>query len=245
MGNTVDRATLDLDLRLGRVLHIRYAQRRARPRLSQNLRQLGAVGPYVPEPKSGSQQAVVRGWFGKPGATGAYLTYLQKGKGPEGKHAALFSRQNQGLDPQQFLRHITQDPHQFRWSISLRDTPRSFDFQAYIVLVMKQVERDFGRSLDWLAAVHHDRPHLHAHVVLRGRDRDERPIYVTTDYLSHGLRYRASALATILLGPEKTLEREQNREPNCTPQHVTGATLEPEHNTRWRVEGHTRESLGK
>ena len=223
-----ERSPLDLDLRLG---HIRSAQRRAQPRLAQNLRQLGAVGPYVPPPPPGSQQAVVHGWFGQPSTTGAHLTYLQKGKGPEARDAALFSRESRPVDALHFVQRGERDPHQFRLSVSLKDQPQHFDFQHYVTLFMRRVERDLGRPLDWVAAVHHDTAHPHAHVVLRGRDRTSEPLYITKDYLSHGMRYQASHIATALLGrvqsPEREPSREQSREPDRTPQHVTGPSLEP------------------
>lgn len=215
---------LNLDLRLG---HVRRAQQQAQPRLSRNLRQLGAVGPYVPTPLPDSRSAIVKGWFGKTSTTGAHLDYLQKDKGLGGKDAELFGRQNQTTHIARFLREAQHDTHQFRWGLSLKAVPRSFDFQRYVQRFMHQVERDLGRPLDWIAAVHHDRPHPHAHIVLRGRDRDGADLYITKDYLSRGLRYRASAIATALLGPEKNVEREQSHEPDRTPQHITGPSAEP------------------
>ena len=212
---------LDLNLRLG---HMQRAQRRAQPRLSQNLRQLGAVGPYVPAPGAGSQQAVVHGWLGKPGTTGGHLYYLQHGKGDGKTQAPLF-----GLAPQDFAARALTDPHQFRWSVSLKDPQRHFDFQGYVTLFMQQVQRDLGRRIDWVAAVHHDTPHPHAHVVVRGRDMDGQALYLTKDYLGRGLGYRASALATALLGRTQESERtrEQSREPDRTPQHTMGPAMEP------------------
>jgi len=186
------------------------------------LRQLGAVGPYVPAPQPGSQQAVVHGWFGSPRTTGAHMAYLQKEKGLDGRDAPLF-----GGPVRDFAMRSTADPHQFRFSLSLKDHSPGFNFERYVTLFMRQVERDLQRPLDWVAAVHHDTRHPHAHVVLRGRDRDGQALYVTKDYLSHGLRYQASYIATALLGPVQVPVREPSREPDRTPQHVPGPAVEP------------------
>ena len=146
------------------------------------------------------------GQQGKPVAQ-----YLQQGKGRDGTDAALFGTGARSPDVARFAQAMQTDPHQFRFSVNPPRNASYFPLQAAIEALMARVEKDLGRPLDWIAAVHHDTKHPHAHVVMRGTDREEQPLYITTDYLSRGLRYRASQMATWLLGPEKGLDRTQER----------------------------------
>jgi type IV secretory pathway VirD2 relaxase len=222
---------LRVNLRLG---HMRRQQQR-RPRLPRNLRQLRAVGRYVPEPRPGSQPVIVKNWITQAGATEDHLRYLQRGKGVDGRDAPLFTSQGRVVDDRRFAQLASQDPHQFRFAISIPDVGHPFLSPApYVKTVMQQVERDVGRPLDWVGAIHHDTTHLHAHVVLRGKDRDGNALYIQNDYLSHGLRYRAQEIATWMLGPVQSREREQSRDIDRTPQHVTGLSVEPRRERRER-----------
>jgi type IV secretory pathway VirD2 relaxase len=76
-----------------------------------------------------------------------------------------------------------------------------FDLTRYTALFMAQVERDLGRPLDWVAANHCDTEHPHTHIVLRGRDRAGKDLYMERDYFQYGLRARASQLLTWFFGP--------------------------------------------
>jgi hypothetical protein len=81
------------------------------------------------------------------------------------------------------------------------------DFPGYIREVMTAIERDVlteaelkrGLRLEWTGAVHDDTAHKHAHVILRGRIED-RDLTLNKAYLSHGIRARASEIATKHLG---------------------------------------------
>jgi len=70
-------------------------------------------------------------------------------------------------------------------------------------LFMEQVERDLRRPLDWVAADHYDTEHPHTHIVIRGRDRDGRALYMEKDYLHYGLRARMAQMLTWFFGPEQ------------------------------------------
>lgn len=198
-------APLDLDLRLGR--------------LPRNLTQLGAVGVFVPPPPPGSQQTIVAGNILRGpkmqtmGSQGKSVEqYLTHGKGPQGSEATLFTQDGQQVDMGRFMQQAQHDPHQFRFSVSLRDRQPFFAFQPYVETLMRQVENDLGRRLDWVAAVHHDTAHPHAHVILRGRDMESTPLFIKNDYLTYGLRARADTIATWLLGPEKGRDRARTQE---------------------------------
>lgn len=71
------------------------------------------------------------------------------------------------------------------------------------------MEEDLGTRLDWVAAVHDDTAHPHAHIIIRGRRDDGRDLVMPRAYISHGVRDRAEALVTLELGPETALETQR------------------------------------
>ncbi|MGA7119798.1 MAG: hypothetical protein WBY94_06870 [Polyangiaceae bacterium] len=79
---------------------------------------------------------------------------------------------------------------------------------------MATLERDLGRKVEWAAVNHFDTSHPHAHIVVRGIDRDGRELRIDRAYISAGMRWRAQELATEDLGPrpERDVRRAQERE---------------------------------
>jgi hypothetical protein len=177
--------------------YVEQAQAR-RPRLPQRLRALGAVGPVVRPLAAGSQSAFVKTTIANGTTTGKHLAYLTHGKGRDQQDAALFGPAT--TDKAAFVAAAKQDPHQFRIVVQVPDQAR-LDRTRYIELVMAQVEQDFGRPLDWVAAHHYDTAYPHTHIALRGRDRDGKDLYMEKHYLMHGLRTRVAEVLTWLLGP--------------------------------------------
>ena len=222
---------LKIDLRLG-------AQRHTQQRLPGNLAQLGAVGPTLlsgpPAPAQGTQPVIVAGnilsgpkqqTMGK--AQKPVVQYLQEGKGPQGQDAHVFGKGHTPPDTARFTDATLTDPRQFRFSVSLPAHVKYVPMQAYTEVLMAWVEKDLGRPLDWIAAVHHDTKHPHSHVVLRGKDLEEKDLYITTHYLSHGLRQRATQVALWLVGEEKLLGR--------APEGTQERTQEPRGHSRRRA----------
>jgi type IV secretory pathway VirD2 relaxase len=71
---------------------------------------------------------------------------------------------------------------------------------------MAQMEVDLGTRLDWVAVDHWDTDNPHTHVVLRGRHEAGHDLVIAREYITHGMRHRASQLATDWLGPRSELE---------------------------------------
>jgi type IV secretory pathway VirD2 relaxase len=63
------------------------------------------------------------------------------------------------------------------------------------------MERDLGRELEWVAANHYDTTYPHTHIVLRGGARGEE-WYMARSYVEHGIRDRAAALLTRMVGQQ-------------------------------------------
>jgi type IV secretory pathway VirD2 relaxase len=75
------------------------------------------------------------------------------------------------------------------------------DMTAYVREVMRRVERDLDTKLQWIAVNHHNTDNPHAHVLLRGKQDRTGPIWSSPrQYISYGIRDRASEVATELLG---------------------------------------------
>jgi hypothetical protein len=199
------------DQRLEIHLRRRFVERAAahRPRLAGNLKQLGAVGPVVRPLTATSRQAFVKVGITQGSTTGKHLSYLTHEKSHAQQDATLFGPAT--ADTAAFIQAAQQDPHQFRIVVQVPEH-RALNRTRYIALFMAQVDKDLGRPLDWLAAHHYDTPYPHTHIVLRGRDRDGKDLYMEKHYLTHGLRTRAAEVLTWMLGPVLYRQQEQDQE---------------------------------
>jgi hypothetical protein len=73
------------------------------------------------------------------------------------------------------------------------------DLEKLVREMMKGMEADVGRHLEWVAVVHSNTQHPHAHVALRGLvNGDELRLH--RDYVKHGIRRRAEDECTAQLG---------------------------------------------
>ena len=79
------------------------------------------------------------------------------------------------------------------------------------------------------AVNHHDTGHPHAHIVIRGVDRDGRELRIDRGYIAHGMRWRAQELATNELGPRRECEVRRAREREVTQDRFTSLDREIEH----------------
>jgi type IV secretory pathway VirD2 relaxase len=91
------------------------------------------------------------------------------------------------------------ESHQFRFIVSPEDAG-DLDLKAYVRRLMDQVERDLGRKVEWAAVNHYDTGHPHAHIVVRGVDREGHELRLDRSYIASGMRWRAQEIATQELG---------------------------------------------
>ena len=73
--------------------------------------------------------------------------------------------------------------------------------------LMGRVEGDLGTKLDWVAVKHYNTGHPHMHVIVRGKDELWQDLVINGDYIVHGIRERASELASLELGPVTEIEQ--------------------------------------
>ncbi len=142
-----------------------------------------------------------------------HIKYIERdGVERDGTQGELYGKDKQ-FNRDRFLQPIEQEPHQFRVVISPEDAGE-MNLTDYTREVMRQVEKDLGRDLNWAAVNHYNTDNPHTHVVIRGVDLTGEELRIDRQYISHGLRHRSQEIATQWLGPrtswdiEKSLQRE-------------------------------------
>ena len=113
------------------------------------------------------------------------------------------------------------DRHHFRLILSPEKGYEIADMRAYVCDVMQRIERDVGTKLDWIAIEHHNTDNPHAHILFRGKDEQGQDLILRREYISHGIRQRASEAATDLLGERTEREMEQAREKEVQAERFT------------------------
>src|SRR5262245_24742383 len=140
-----------------------------------------------------TNRGAVQSWY-KHGA------YLQR-------HGAQHGGQGHGFDAEghQISMSTTlarwqyaRDPHMFKVMLSPEHGDR-LDLPAYARQVMRAVERDLGRTLEWIGIDHYNNGHPHVHLCVRGVS-SGRVVEMAKSYLHEGIRARAQEGATRLLG---------------------------------------------
>ncbi len=138
-------------------------------------------------------------------AASLHLRYIERGGvEKDGSKGVLYTADGPAR-AETFEQPRAGEKHQFRLIVSPEDGAE-LDLTVYVRRLMATVERDLGRRIEWVAANHYDTGHPHAHVVLRGVDRDGQELRLDREYISRGLRWRAQELATQELGPRREVD---------------------------------------
>lgn len=144
-------------------------------------------------------------------STQKHLRYIERdGVTRDGGRGQLYGTRTDLADGRAFEARGRHDRHQFRFIVSPDDANALGDLKPFIRSHMTRMEQDLGTKLDWVAVDHWDTDNPHAHIVLRGKDETGHDLIIARDYISHGMRQRASELATQWLGPRTEREIEQS-----------------------------------
>ncbi len=147
---------------------------------------------------------------GKNGRASAHLRYIQRdGTSRDGERGQLYSATEDRADGSAFLERGKDDRHQFRFIVAPEDSAELTDLTGFTRDLMNQVEKDLGTKLDWAAVNHFNTGHPHIHVIVNGRDELGEDLVINGDYIAHGVRERASELATLELGPITEIEQQR------------------------------------
>ncbi len=144
---------------------------------------------------------------GKVSTTMAHVRYLQReGVGSDREPGEAYGRDADSADTQAFAQGCVDDRHQFRLIVSPEEGAELEDLKDFTRSLMQQMESDLQTRLDWVAVDHWDTGHPHTHVLIRGKDQEGSDLLIDREYLTRGLRMRASELATERLGPRTQME---------------------------------------
>lgn len=162
--------------------------------------------------QSGSRRVIVKSRSvraaGKSGKAAAHLRYIQRdGTSRDGERGRLYSATEDRADGDAFLDRGKDDRHQFRFIVSPEDAAEIEDLTGHTRDLIARVEADLGTKLDWVAVNHFNTGHPHVHVIVNGRDDIGEDLVINGDYLTNGVRERASELGTLELGPVTEIEQ--------------------------------------
>lgn len=146
---------------------------------------------------------------------GRHIAYLERdGVTRDGRDASMFDAGSDAADRTAFAARCEDDRHHFRLIVSPEDAAELEDLRRFTRELMKQMERDLGTSLDWVAVDHWNTDNPHVHVLVRGVAADGTDLVIDRTYVAEGIRGRASEIATLELGPrtERDIEKAQARE---------------------------------
>ncbi len=156
----------------------------------------------------------------------AHMRYIQRdGVTREGLPGELYGPETDRADGDDFVKRTAGDRHQFRFIVSAEDGAEYPDLKPYIRRLMTQVEHDLGTKLDWAAVDHFNTERPHTHIVLRGVDDRGDNLIIAREYISHGLRERASELVTLDLGPRTDHEIEARLRHDIDQERLTTIDL--------------------
>ena len=136
-----------------------------------------------------------------------HVSYLgRESASLDGKRGVFYDATRESVDGKKEAVQWAQDRHHFRLIVSPERGGDIPDMTAYIREAMRRVERDLDTKLTWIAVNHHNTDNPHAHVLLRGTQADGADVVIPRQYISYGIRDRASEVATELLGERSPQE---------------------------------------
>ncbi|MDO8293752.1 MAG: relaxase/mobilization nuclease and DUF3363 domain-containing protein [Gallionella sp.] len=180
----------------------RVAASRAGQTLAVTARRVVIKSRYVVLKKAGAK------------SVSTHLRYIERdGVTRDGQRGQAYGPEADAADLKAFEERGKGDRHQFRFIVSVEDAGELEDLRGYTREFMQQMSTDLETRLDWVAVDHWDTDNPHTHIVLRGRAGEGRgkghDLVIAPDYMAHGMRMRASELATEWLGPRTELEIRQ------------------------------------
>jgi type IV secretory pathway VirD2 relaxase len=186
----------------------------------------GVAACDVREPPSTARRATVKAHVHRMTAPGAqrrahlHLRYIQReGVERDGSSGVLYDADGVA-DSAAFAEPLPGEAHQFRLIVAPEDAAQ-LDLTDYVRRLVGQIEADTGRSIIWCATNHYNTAHPHAHLLIRGLDRDGKELRLDGRYIANGMRWRAQELATAELGERTPAEIRRQLDAEVTKQRLT------------------------
>jgi type IV secretory pathway VirD2 relaxase len=205
----------------------------ARVSLNGGVQRRASTGPLRADAhRTDARRVVVKARVVRLTAYGAkaaamHLRYIERdGVEKDGSKGALYGPDGP-VRRRTFEEPRFHEKHQFRLIVSPEDAGE-LDLTAYVRRLMGQIERDLGRKVEWAAVNHYDTGHPHAHIVVRGVDRDGHELRFDRSYIASGMRWRAQEIATQELGPRHEFEIQRAHAREITQERFTSLDRELE-----------------
>ncbi|GKS77409.1 DUF3363 domain-containing protein [Acidovorax sp. SUPP950] len=142
-----------------------------------------------------------------PKSVSVHLRYIERdGVTRDGQKGQAYGQDTDAADTKAFQERGRGDRHQFRFIVSPEDGQELEDLKGFTRQLMRRMEIDLETRLDWVAVDHWDTDNPHTHIVLNGRTAGKEDLVIAPDYMAHGMRMRASEIATEWLGPRTEAE---------------------------------------
>ena len=150
-----------------------------------------------------------------PNSVAVHLRYIERdGVTRDGQKGQAYGADTDAADLKAFQERGLNDRHQFRFIVSAEDGLELEDLKGFTRQLMRRMEIDLETPLDWVAVDHWDTDNPHTHIVLNGHTggpaSGREDLVIAPDYMAHGMRQRASEIATDWLGPRTEAEVRQS-----------------------------------
>ncbi len=170
---------------------------------------------------------LVQGRQASANAISPHLRYIMReGITRDGEPGRAYGADVDQVDVEAFDAKGRRDRHQFRFIVGPEDSEALADLRGFTRDLMHGMEKDLGTRLDWIAVDHWDTDNPHTHIVLRGKDEAGKDLVIAREYVSHGMRLRASLLATEWLGPRTERELKEAISKEVGQERWTGLDLQ-------------------
>lgn len=113
-------------------------------------------------------------------------------------HGNLYNKTGRA-DAYQFAKQAEDDKRQFRMILSPEDGAQ-IDLTSFTKKLVRQMEKDLGTKLDWVAANHYNTDNPHVHLVIRGVRDDGTDLLIHPRYIQEGIRNRSVEILDRELG---------------------------------------------
>jgi len=162
-----------------------------------------------------------------PNSGAVHLRYIERdGVTRDGQKGQAYDADIDAADLKAFQERGQNDRHQFRFIVSAEDGLELEDLKGFTRQLMRRMEIDIETRLDWVAVDHWDTDNPHTHIVLNGHTGGpanvREDLVIAPEYMAHGMRQRASEIATEWLGPRTEAEIRQRLLREVDQQRFTG-----------------------
>jgi hypothetical protein len=118
----------------------------------------------------------------------------------------LFGAPGEGDPASAYEKHMT--GKHFKFIISPEN--QRVDIEALVRTLVKRVEKVTGHTFRWVAAVHADTAHKHAHLLINGTDAQGKDIYFDRVFITQTMREMTRQICTAMTGPRTEEEIRQS-----------------------------------